>query len=374
MKYVVIAICLLASVLILSWCQDERYVDHTQAVSLRVPLGLPPIPLSNTNPLTQAKIDLGRKLFMDRRLSRNNTMSCAMCHIPEQGLTSNMLMTPVGFEGRSGRRNAPTLFNVAYVTHLFHDGRESSLENQIWGPLLNIDEMANLSVSDVVGKINALPDYQNLFEVAFKGERPTKRTISVALASYERSLVSGNSQFDRWHFGQQENAMNSAQQAGFKIFSGKANCIACHSIGGQSALFSDGRFHNTGIGWARSVERNVAKHRVQIAPGVMVEVDHHVLQSVSEPQQKDMGRYEVTHDVADSWAYRTPSLRNIAMTGPYMHDGSLGTLEEVVAFYERGGIDNPYKDPLLKPLQLDAQEKHDLIAFLHALTGENIEK
>lgn len=379
MKYPIVAACLLVNVLVACHRADERrqtYVDAAGkmiAMPSNVPLGLPPVPVLSGNPPTQARIDLGRKLFMDRRLSPNDTMSCAMCHIPEQGFTSNMLAIPVGFEGRSLRRNAPTILNVAYVQQLFHDGREPSLANQVWGPLLTANEMGNPTAEYVIEKIRTMPDYRQVFEAAFDGVGPTRETIGAALASYERTLVSGNSRFDRWRSGQQS-AMNRLEQAGFKVFSGKANCIACHIIGQKSALFADGHFHNTGIGWARSTRNNAAKHAVELLPGTVVEVDERVLQGVSNLQQGDMGRYEVTHRAADSWAYRTPSLRNIAITGPYMHDGSLSTLEEVVDFYVRGGIDNPYKDPLLKPLQLSVEEKRDLISFLHALTGDNVKK
>jgi cytochrome c peroxidase len=342
--------------------------------SLSTPLGLPPVPLPEGDPLTQARVDLGRKLFMDRRLSHNNTLSCAMCHVPEQGFTSNELGTAIGLEGRSLRRNAPTILNVAYVEQLFDDGREFSLENQVWGPLLALNEMAVPSIGYLIEKIRIMPDYKGLFEAAFAGRGPTMETIGAALASYERTLVSGNSRFDRWYFGNDRNALDSLEQAGFKIFSGKGGCAACHSVGEKSALFTDNRFHNTGIGWARSMTEKGVKHTVQLAPGVFVQVEDSVLKSVSEPRQGDVGRYEVTLDPADSWAYRTPTLRNVALTEPYMHDGSLATLQQVIDFYDRGGIDNPHKDPLLKPLHLTAAEKQQLVAFLGALTGDNVKQ
>lgn len=369
MKYPTVAVCLLASVLTACQRPDDR---HATAVPANAPLGLPPLAAPGGGPPKQARIALGRKLFMDRRLSYNNTMSCAMCHIPEQGFTSNVLAKPVGVEGRSLRRNAPTIFNVAYVRQLFHDGRETSLENQAWGPLLAANEMANPSIAYVIKKISSMPDYKHLFEAAFNGLGPTMATIGAALASYEQSLLSGNSRFDRWRFGQEKSAMNSMEQAGFQVFSGKANCIACHSIGESSALFTDGRFHNIGIGSAPGTGDKALTHSIQLAPGLAVEVDDRILQSVSEARQTDLGRYEVTQIAADRGSYRTPSLRNVAITGPYMHDGSLATMEEVVAFYERGGIANPNKDPLLTPLQLSAADRRNLIAFLNTLTGDNV--
>ena len=289
---------------------------------------------------------------MDRRLSHNNTLSCAMCHVPEQGFTSNELGTAIGLEGQSIRRNAPTMYNVAYVEQLFHDGREFSLENQVWGPLLAANEMANPSIGYVVEKIKVLSEYAGRFEKAFAGHGPEMLTVGQALAAYQRTLVSGNSRFDRWHYGKEPAALAADEQAGFRLFVGKAGCGVCHVVGERHALLTDNRFHNTGIGYARSMGP-AKKHRVQLAPGKFVEIDDKALDSF-EPPQPDVGRYEVTLDPADSWAYRTPSLRNVALTAPFMHDGSLATLEDVVEFYDRGGIDNPRKDPLLKPLGLAA--------------------
>jgi cytochrome c peroxidase len=335
-------------------------------------LGLPALPSATGG---TAMVDLGRKLFMDRRLSRNNTMSCAMCHVPEQGFTATELGTALGLEGRTLRRNAPTLLNVAYVGQLFHDGRAASLETQAWGPLLNPVEMGNPAVADVVARIRVMPDYAGRFEAAFGGAGPSEQTIGAALASYERTLVAGDSRFDRWRYANDKQALNGAEQAGFAVFSGKGRCIACHTVGEQHALFSDARFHNTGIGWARrkgAVADPARSYRVELAPGVFTELRERELASVSEPLQDDEGRFEVTHTAADRWAYRTPSLRNVAITGPYMHDGSLATLEAVIEYYQHGGIDNPGKDQLVQPLQLTEDDKRNLAAFLRSLTGSNV--
>ena len=177
----------------------KRRADLTRRV-LDPPLGLPQVPVPADNPLTEAKVALGRMLFYDRRLSLNNTMSCAMCHIPDQGFTNNALAAPAGIEGRSVRRNAPSLYNVAYQEHLFHDGRESSLETQVWSPLLARNEMGAPSVGRVLDKVRRLPDYQGLFERAF-GRSAGMATIGQAIASYERTLISGNTPFDRWYYG-----------------------------------------------------------------------------------------------------------------------------------------------------------------------------
>ena len=362
---------LLVWMLVLSSCERPGAPDNA-SVSLVLPLGLPAVPLPPDNPLTQAKIELGRTLFMDRRLSHNNTLSCAMCHVPEQGFTSNELRTAVGLEGQTIRRNAPTVYNVAYVEQLFHDGREFSLENQAWGPLLAGNEMANPSIGYVIEKIKVLPEYAGRFEQAFAGRGPDLLTVGHALAAYQRTLVSANSRFDRWHYGKEQSALTAEEQAGFRLFSGKAGCSACHLAGEKHALLTDNRFHNTGIGYAHSMGLPKT-HRVQLAPGKFVEVEDKALGSFEQPLP-DVGRYEVTLDPADSWAYRTPGLRNVALTSPYMHDGSLATLEDVVEFYDRGGIDNPQKDPLLKPLGLSATEKQALVAFLGSLTGNNVQK
>jgi cytochrome c peroxidase len=362
---------LLLWMLVLSSCERPG-APETASFNLPPPLGLPPVPLPPDNPLTQARIELGRTLFMDRRLSHNNTLSCAMCHVPEQGFTSNELGTAIGIEGRTVRRNAPTVYNVAYVEQLFHDGREFSLENQVWGPLLAANEMGNPSIGYVIEKIRVLPEYAGRFEKAFAGRGPDVLTVGQALAAYQRTLVSANSRFDRWRYGKEENALTTEEQSGFRLFSGKAGCSACHIAGEKNALFSDNRFHNTGIGYARSMGLP-GKHRVQLAPDKFVEVEDKALDSFERPLP-DVGRYEVTLDPADSWAYRTPGLRNVALTAPYMHDGSLATLEAVVDFYDRGGIDNPQKDPLLKPLGLSGTEKQALVAFLRSLTGDNVQK
>lgn len=346
-----------------------------ELIPAAAPLGLPPVPVPADNPLTHDKVALGHKLFMDRRLSFNGTMACAMCHVPEQGFTSNELGTSIGNEGRSLRRSAPTNLNAAYFSHLFHDGSEFTLENQVWGPLLHGNEMANPTIGHVIARIRSLPDYDGLFEQAF-GRGPTVETIGQAIASYERTLVSGNSRFDRWYYGGEADALTAQEQRGFELFSGPARCASCHTVGQDAALFSDDGFHNTGIGWARSMRgtQPARTHRVQVSPGMFVEVEDSIVRSFAEEPENDVGRYEITLDPADRWAYRTPTLRNVALTAPYMHDGSLGTLEQVVDFYDAGGITNPDLDPRIQPLGLSASDKAALVAFLQALTGDNVQE
>ena len=262
-----------------------------------------PVPLNN--PVTADKVQLGRKLFFDRRLSANNTLSCAMCHIAEQGLAQNELKTPVGIEGKSVRRNAPTIYNSAYLKQLFHDGREFSLENQVWAPLLADNEMGNLSIGSVIRRIQSLDDYDNLFERVF-GRNPDMLTIGMALASYERMLVSGDSPFDRWHFGQDDAALSKPAQRGFGLFKGKAGCIACHKVAEEYALFVDEEFHNTGVGFYATMRPDARDLVVLLAPGQAERVETDLLQTTGTEQFRDLGRYEVTGLPADRWRYRTP--------------------------------------------------------------------
>ena len=335
------------------------------------PLGLPPVPGAETTDLR--KIELGRKLFFDRRLSLNDTFSCAMCHVPDQGFTSNEISTAVGIEGRSVRRNSPTMYNVAYAELLFHDGREDRLEQQIWGPLLAHNEMGNPSVGYVLNKIRRINDYNGLFEAAFDGRGVSMATLGSALASYQRALVSGDSAFDRWYYGGDEKALSKPAQRGFELFTGKAACSACHLIGKDSALFMDNQLHNTGLGYRESMGIRPEKQLVQVAPGVVLEIDRDIIDRVGEPAPADVGLYEVTQNPYDRWKYKTPGLRNVELTAPYMHNGSLSTLRDVVEFYDAGGVPNEGLSSLVRPLNLDTREKDDLVQFLESLTGSNVD-
>ncbi|MGH8473959.1 MAG: cytochrome-c peroxidase, partial [Gammaproteobacteria bacterium] len=250
-----------------------------------------------------------------------------------------------------------------------HDGRESSLETQVWSPLLARNEMGAPSVGWVLDKVRRLPDYQDLFEHAF-GRPAGMETIGQAIASYERTLISGNTPFDRWYYGRDAMALGREAQRGFKLFTGKARCGACHALGVNHALVTDQEPHNTGIGWQRSMHTRAAEAVVPIAPGL--NAAKHLLEAVSEPPPSDLGRYEVTQDPADRWRYKTPSLRNVALTAPYMHDGSFATLADVVVYYNRGGYAAPDRDPLIEPLGLSTREENDLLVFLESLTGDNV--
>ncbi|MCS6924847.1 MAG: methylamine utilization protein MauG [Candidatus Binatia bacterium] len=334
------------------------------------PLGLPsPLPVPDDNPLTPEKIALGRKLFFDRRLSPNNTMSCAMCHVPAQGFTVNEVRLAVGINGKTGRRNAPALYNVAYQRLLFHDGREFFLEDQIISPLTNPVEMGNPSIGYVVDKVRKLPGYEDEFRAAF-GTGVSVATLGKALASYQRTLLSGNAPFDRWYFAGEAEAVSEEAKAGFAIFTGKGRCVSCHLIGEHAALFTDHAFHNTGVAHLPLIPEKTVE--VDLGSGFVVRLPRTQLDQVLLPPEKDLGRYEVTLDPADLWRYKTPSLRNVALTAPYMHNGVLLTLDEVIDYYDRGGTGAEGQDPRIAPLGLTPEEKRALVAFLHSLTGDNV--
>ena len=338
------------------------------------PLGLPKVPVPEDNPVSKEKILLGKKLFYDRRLSLNSTISCAMCHIPEQGFTSNELKKPVGFEGRSVRRNAPTIYNTAYSKRLFHDARETSLENQIWQPLTARNEMAMPSIGMVVEKIRGLSDYSGLFERALGGKKADVVTIGQAISSYERTLISGGSPFDQWYFAKEENTISESAKRGFDLFKGKAQCVVCHTIKEDHALFTDNKLHNTGIGWELSMRKKPEEEEVQVSPGNYISLKQSAIDAVGHEPLGDLGFYEITQKPEDRWRYKTPMLRNLTLTAPYMHDGSLSSLNDVVEFYNHGGFKNETQSPLIKPLKLSKSEVNDLVEFLKSLTGDNVEE
>jgi len=361
-----------------SYVTDSKVVIKTLGkrqplyeLSVTPPLGLPAV----TSQLDPAEIDLGRRLFFDRRLSKNETLSCAMCHIPEQGFTQNELATPVGHLGKGVRRNVPSLYNVTFAEALFLDGREQSLEAQIWSPLLANNEMANDSREAVLAKLASNDFYRKRFAEIFE-EGLTQSTLGRALAAYQRALLSGDSPFDRWYFGGEELPIKKGSGAegypalaarGFAVFQDKG-CAACHRIDDSSALFTDGQFHNTGTGYLRA-GRALRPPSVQLAPGIFVVP---TIDAETETFTDD-GRYEVTGREADKWRYRTPSLRNVALTGPYMHDGSIATLEAVVAFYAEGGGGDPAQDPRTQSVQLTQSDQDALVAFLKTLTSSHVD-
>ena len=360
-----------------SYFTDSKVVIQTLGarqplyeLSVNPPLGLPEV----ASQLDPAEIDLGRELFFDRRLSKNETLSCAMCHIPEQGFTQNELATPVGHLGKGVRRNVPSLYNVTFAEDLFLDGREQSLEAQIWSPLLAENEMANESREAVLAKLALNASYTARFAKTFD-EGLTERTLGRALAAYQRALLSGDSPFDRWYFGDERSTLAGSgaegypalAAQGFSLFQDKG-CASCHRIDDRSALFTDGQYHNTGTGYRRA-GRALRPPSVQLAPGVFV------VPTVDTETETftDDGRFEVTGRDADKWRYRTPGLRNVALTGPYMHDGSIATLEGVVAFYAEGGGGDPAQDPRIRSVQLTESDQEALVAFLRTLTSNHVD-
>ncbi|WP_405107299.1 c-type cytochrome [Phaeobacter sp. BS52] len=353
---------------------DEHWAERAAKRSLTPQLGLPPLVYPADNPPTAARITLGRQIFFDRALSINNTMSCAMCHVPEQGFANWELATSVGVEGRSVKRNAPSLINVGLLDPLFHDGRDPMLETQFIGPLTARNEMANPSAGRVVSHLQTDNAYNTLFHEAFGAPASLDR-IGMALAAYQRALTVGNSPFDQWFYGEDQTAVSPSAKRGFELFRDKAGCVSCHSLGPEHAIFTDQQFHDTGYGQMRELERqNPPKTLpVQVAPGVIHHVDYDLVRAVSGPRDADLGRYEVTEDPQDRWRFRTPTLRNLAVSPPYMHDGGFSTLAEVIDYYDSGGAGLPGQDPRVRPLGLSHREKSDLLAFISTLTSSGLD-
>lgn len=311
---------------------------------------------------------LGEKLFFERRLAVNGTLSCAMCHVPAQGFTAHELRTSVGMEGVSLRRNAPTLWNVAWVERLFVDGRAASLEEQALQPLVHPDEMANPDLAAVTARLAAWPEYRAPWRRAFGDARITPARLARALAAYQRTLVAAGAPFDRWRYGGEPAALDALAQRGFALFA-ERGCVQCHPVGERDALLSDAGFHNVGV-QARSEAQRARPVAVTLVPGLAAELTPAQLARIGVPDAADRGREEVSGDPRDRRAFRTPSLRNVALTAPYMHDGSLATLDEVLDHYAAGGWPaDPAQDPRIRPFALTAPDRAALLAFLHALSS-----
>ena len=287
------------------------------------------MPVPADNPQTEAKIKLGQQLYFDGRLSADGKISCATCHDPEMGWAGHDA-TDTGIGGRVGDRNSGTVVNSGYMKFQFWDGRAGSLEEQALGPIENPVEMGE-TLENVVRKLKAVPGYKRQFQEVF-GTEVTADGIGKAIAAFERTIVSGPSPYDR-HLAGDKKAMSVAAVRGLEIFNGKGGCVACH----KDAVLSDQGFHNVGVGMKAA--------------------------------KPDIGREAVSKNPADRGKFKTPGLRNVARTYPYMHDGKTPSLEAVVEFHNTGGVPNPNLDPLIKPLGLSAREQKDLVAFLEALTG-----
>ena len=309
-------------------------VTQGEAYELKIPLGLDEegFKVPKDNPLTQEKVDLGRFLFFDKRLSANDTIACATCHIPALAFTDGQPVSS-GIHHLQGGRSAPTAINRAFSTVQFWDGRAATLENQSIGPFANPIEHGFANHDQLVAKISKIDGYKELFKTVFKVENITKEHVGKAIASFQRTLISGNSPFDRFDYDGDEKALSESAKRGKKLFFGKARCNLCHF----GTNFSDEKFHNVGIGWGG--------------------------------EALDVGRYNVTKDVKDLGAFKTPTLREISRTAPYMHDGRFSTLEQVVKHYNNGGVKNPFLDNQIIPLNLTASEIKDLISMLRSLEG-----
>ncbi|MCH2587556.1 MAG: c-type cytochrome [Planctomycetales bacterium] len=302
-----------------------------------VPFGLPPVFFPEDNPYSSAKVELGRLLYFDKRLSTDNTVACASCHAPSKGYTDGAPVS-TGINGQKGGRSAPTVINRAYSTRQFWDGRAPSLEAQAVGPIANPIEMTNLKSEKaahgaVVARLKKIKGYRSRFAKVFGSRDFTIDHVGKAIATFERTVLSGNSPYDQYVNGDKK-ALNASQARGFNVFFKKAACDSCH----LGFNFTDGSFENIGIGM--------------------------------DKPKPDLGRFVVTGKASDKGSFKTPTLREIEHTGPYMHDGRFKTLEQVVEHYDKGGIKNPNLDSRLKPLKLTKQDKKDLVAFLKALSGE----
>jgi cytochrome c peroxidase len=296
-----------------------------------IPAGLPPFSWPKGNPYTPAKAELGRLLYFDKRLSADASLSCASCHDPKFAFTDGAAVS-TGIKSQKGNRSAPTIINHAYALAQFWDGRAPSLEEQAKGPMANPIEMGSTHEA-IATRLKAIPGYRPLFAKAFGSEEIDIDRVAMAIACFERTVLSGNAPYDRYKHGDKK-AMSPAQVRGMSVFFDKAKCDKCH----EGANFTLNMYANLGVG--------------------------------SDKPDPDIGRFAVTKDPRDWGLFKTPTLREIEHTAPYMHDGSLKTLEDVVEFYNKGGVPNKNLDANIKPLHLTDQEKSDLVAFLKSLSGE----
>ncbi len=318
---------------------DVAIMPVGKPIQIKAPLGLPPVSIPADNPPTAETIALGRRLYYDPILSADNTVSCASCHAPDAGFTDKHSVS-TGVGGKQGTRHSPTVINSAYNPVQFWDGRAPSLEEQAKGPIANPVEMASTR-ADVVKRLQANPKYVALFQQAWGTDQITIDLVVKSIASFERTVLCGNSAFDRFYYGHDKKALSASAQRGLKLFmdSKKGNCETCHTIGKEYALFTDNKFHNLGVG---------ADTR-----GNMV----------------DLGRFDQTKNESDWGAFKTPTLRNISRRAPYMHDGTFPTLKDALGHYIGGGNLNPHLDKEIHALDFFSfDERDDLMAFMDSLT------
>jgi cytochrome c peroxidase len=339
------------------------------------PLGLPPVPVPEDNPQTAEKIALGDKLFNDKRFSSTGEVSCATCHDPAKAFTDSPLKTSEGVNKLTGTRNAPTVVNAVYMKTQFWDGRSPSLEDQALHPPVNPVEGGLADHEPILEIARTDPEYVKAFEGVFgkTGDGITMDEVTKAIAAFERTQVTGNSPFDRFFYGGEKDALNDAQRRGFDLYVNKGRCVSCHVIEQTQAIFTDGRFHNVGVG-INEIQGDVPALAGEYIDANLseAEVDIAVL---TDKRSSELGRFAVTTGFDDLGAFKTPTLRNVAVTAPYMHDGSKETLRDVMVHYNNGGVTNegdPVNDFLsggIRPLDLTEDEIDDLVAFMDALTS-----
>jgi cytochrome c peroxidase len=353
----------------------------THGAGAEPPLGLPPVPVPAVNQQTPEKIALGDKLFHDERFSATGDVSCATCHDAAKTFTDSPLSVSEGINNLTGTRNAPTVVNAAYHQTQFWDGRSPDLEDQALHPFVNPVEMALPNHDPLIAIVRGDPEYRQAFANVFgvKSTGITMTHVTQAIAAFERTQISGNSPFDRWYFGGEADAMSEAAQRGFQLFLAEGRCVSCHVIEQDQALFTDHRFHNIGVGindmQDRVMDVAVAFQREKLNDP---ELDVDVL-ALTDANVSELGRFAITEELSDMGGFKTQTLRNIAKTAPYMHDGSIATLRDVVVHYNNGGVTNE-GDPVnaflsggIRPLDLTDEQIDDLVAFMEALTSPEYE-
>ncbi len=380
MQYILIILCWLSGLLYAagntSTNNDTPPVARAASPDTNRLLGLPPLPVPVDNPQSPAKIILGNKLFHDARFSIDGTVSCSKCHNDQLSFT-DALPVSMGNNGKTGARNAPTVVNAAFNKLQFWDGREPDLENQSKQPLLNPVEHGLTSYEPITNIIRSDPDYQKAFAEVFglSADKVTIDHVAKAIASFERTVLSGDSAFDRYYFKADKSAMTEAQVRGLQLFVGQGRCVSCHVIEQDQALFTDGKFHNIGIGI------NQIQKDVPLLTGRFMQAKDPKAEfakaSLEDKRNSELGRFAITREINQVGAFKTPTLRNIELTAPYMHDGSLKTLKDVMVHYNNGGATktgdrvNDYLSGGIRPLNLTDAQLEDLVAFMQALTGSN---
>lgn len=326
---------------------------------LAVPPGLEPTP---------EKAALGEKLFRDSRLSADNTVSCLTCHDPDKGFVDGKVVSE-GVGGKKGTRNAPTVLNAMFNASQFWDGRAHRLEDQAKLPITNPVEMAMPNGDAVVAKVRAIPEYASAF-LKLYGREPTFDDIAAAITAFEFTQYSGNARFDKFLMGD-EKALDAQEKRGWALFNGKGRCNECHAANLVSPLFSDQKFHNIGIAAHNKSFVQLANEALKVVrSGDEKQIDELALNS----EFSEVGRFLVTKNRNDVGAFKTPNLRNVGVTGPYMHDGTLTTLWDVMDHYNKGGVQNPFLDGGMQRLGLSEAEIDDMVAFLFTLTDERYAK